>query len=351
MAGKLNYIFVQMKKLKYIPKYLITVLLSLLVAFSSCTDENPVIQNDGPYQFDSARYTWTTDTILNQYSGLVFGLDTSHVYIIGTHSLTFYDGNNYTHHPYGDLYFNAIDGFDPMHIYIAGAYPNGDNRLMKWDGSVYQDIPVPGDTSLSGGLTTVYAKSANEIWFSTIGKIFLSNGSTWTEYEIDSAVGIISFAEFNGNLIAIGRRSYGSINSDLEINVYQYENESWPRIFHNITHYYEKPIIPVKLGNKLYGCLEGLLKFDGSDFYKILESPTGYNMGYTVAGESDDNFLTLITSEHEVFYVNWNGNKWSREIYVVSTENMKKIGSNYYILESPCSSCNFVLLRIGKPNF
>ena len=337
------------KKKSILIKYLICLsLLSTLIY--SCKEENPVTPSTGPYQFDSSRYDWTTDTILYQYSGLVFGLDTSHVYIIGTHSLTFFDGNNYTRHSYGDLYFNAIDGFDPMHIYIAGAYPNGDNRLMKWDGSKYQDIPVPGDTNLSGGLTAVYAKSPSEIWLGSKGKIFLCNGSSCTLYEIDSAVGIITFAEFNEKLIAIGRRSYGLINSDLEINIYQHENNSWTRIFHNLTHYYEKPIIPVKLGNKLYGCLEGLLKFNGSNFDKILESPTGYNLGYTVAGETDDDFLSLVSSEHEIFYVNWNGNKWSREIYVLSTENMKKIGRNFYIVESPCSSCNFIYLRIGRPN-
>ncbi len=67
-----------MKKLINIPKHIRIVLVTCLIVISSCNDEeNPVIINDGPYQFDSARYSWTTDTILNQYSGLVFGLDTS----------------------------------------------------------------------------------------------------------------------------------------------------------------------------------------------------------------------------------------------------------------------------------
>lgn len=339
-----------MKKLKSIPKYLVITLCALIVTISSCNDEeNPVIPNDGPYQFDSSRYTWTTDTILNQFSGLVFGLDTSHVYIIGTHSLTFFDGKNYTRHSYGDLYFNAIDGFDPTHIYIAGAYPNGDNRLMKWDGSNYQDIPVPSDTSLRGGLTAVYAKSANEIWLGSIDKIFFSNGSVCTEYEIDSAFGINSFAELNGKLLAFGRRPLGIKNSDNELYVYQFEEGSWTRIYFKRFPYTEPSVIPVKLGNELYGCMEGLLKFNGSDFNKILDSPSEYNMGYAVAGETANDFLTLFSAEHEIFYVNWNGNKWSREIYVVSTHDMKKIGRNYYILESPCSSCNFVFLRIGRP--
>jgi hypothetical protein len=328
-----------------------SICLILLSFFNySCKEDNPVTPYTGPYQFDSARYTWTTDTILNQYSGLVFGLDTSHVYIIGTHSLTFFDGKNYTRHSYGDLYFNAIDGFEPMHIYIAGAYPNGDNRLMKWDGSIYQDIPVPGDTSLRGGLTAVYAKSPNEIWLGSIDKIFFSNGSICIEYEIDSAFGITAFAEFNGKILAIGRRSYGIINSDVEISVYQFEDGTWTRIYLKRFHYYEKLLIPVKLGNELYGCLDGLLKFNGLDFYKILESPSGFRMGYIVAGETDNEFLTLFSGDNEIFYTIWKENKWSREIYLVSPQDMKKIDRNYYILESPCSSCNFVLLRIGRPN-
>lgn len=339
-----------MKKIKSILIAYLICLSLLCTLVYSCKEENPITPSTGPYQFDSARYTWTTDTILYQYSGLVFGLDTSHVYIIGTHSLTFFDGNNYTRHSYGDLYFNAIDGFDPMHIYIAGAYPNGDNRLMKWDGSIYQDIPVPGDTSLRGGLTAVYAKSASEIWLGSIDKIFFSNGSICTEYEIDSAFGITAFAEFNGKLLAIGRRSHGIKNSDVEIIVYQFEFSTWTRVYLKLYHYYEELLVPVKLGNEPYGCLNGLLKFDGFDFSRILEPPTGYDMAVKVAGNTENEFLTFVFDENDYFYANWNGNKWSREFYVLSTESMKKIGSNYYILEYPCSSCNFVFLRIGRPN-
>jgi len=337
-----------MKKLKAIPKYLIIGLFALIVTISSCSDkENPVIQNTGPYQFDSARYTWTTDTILNQYSGLVFGLDTSHVYIIGTHSLTFYDGNNYTHHPYGDLYFNAIDGFDPIHIYIAGAYPNGDNRLMKWDGSVYQDIAVPGDTSLSGGLTAVYAKSANEIWLGGRGKIFFYNGFNFAEYKIDSASGISAFAVLNGNQLAFGERV---ISTGIQQSIYEYTGNSWTRTYFREFSFYEDPLVPVKIGNELYGCQDGLLMFNGSDFSRILEPPNGYNMAVIIAGNNGNEFLTFLFNEDEQFFANWNGNKWSREKYAVSPHYMKKIGINYYIVESPCSSCNFIYLRIGRPN-
>ena len=336
-----------MKKIKSILIAYLICLSLLCTLVYSCKEENPITPSTGPYQFDSARYTWTTDTILYQYSGLVFGLDTSHVYIIGTHSLTFFDGNNYTRHSYGDLYFNAIDGFDPMHIYIAGAYPNGDNRLMKWDGSIYQDIPVPGDTNLSGGLTAVYAKSAGEIWLGSKGKIFLSNGSACIEYEIESSLRVSAFAELNGKVLAFGRRS---ISSGIEISVYQFEDNSWTRTYFKQFSFYEDPLVQVKIGNELYGCMNGLLKFNGSDFSRILEPPTGYEMAVIVAGNTDNDFLTYLFTEHEAFFANWNGIKWSREKYIVSPDYMKRIGRNYYIVESPCSSCNFIYLRIGRPN-
>ena len=349
MAGKLNSIYKMKMKKSILIAY--SICLSLLSFFNySCKEDNPVTPYTGPYQFDSARYIWTTDTILNQYSGLVFGLDTSHVYIIGTHSLTFFDGKNYTRHSYGDLYFSAIDGFDPMHIYIAGAYPNGDNRLMKWDGSIYQDIPVPGDTSLRGGLTAVYAKSANEIWLGSIDKIFFSNGSTCIEYEIDSAFGITAFAEFNGKPLAIGRRSHGIKNSDVEISVYQFDVSTWNRVYLKRFHYYDEDLlVPVKLGNELYACLNGLLKFNGSDFYRIQEPPAEYDMAVILTGNNNNDFLTCLFTEHEAFFANWNGNKWSREKYIVSPHYMKRIGRNYYIVESPCSLCNFIFLGIGRP--
>ena len=327
-----------------------SICLSLLSFFNySCKGDNPVTPSTGPYEFDSARYTWTTDTILNQYSGEVFGLDTSHVYIIGNHSLTFFDGKNYTRYSFGDLYFSAVDGFDPMHIYIAGAYPNGDNRLMKWDGSIYQDIPVPIDTSLSGGLTAVYAKSASEIWLGSRGKIFFSNGSACIEYEIESSLRVSAFAELNGNVIAFGRRSLGIKNSDVELSVYQFEGNSWLRTYFKLFPYPDEPLVQVKLGNELYGCLDGLLKFNGSGFFKILEPPAGYKMAVIVAGNTSNEFLTYLFTEHEAFFANWNGIKWSREKYIVSPHYMKRIGRNYYIVESPCSSCNFIYLRIGRP--
>lgn len=337
-----------MKKIKFLVLYILFSILGLFIA--SCSNDNP-LNPDGPYQFESARYNWTTDTILYQYTGIIFGLDTSHVYIIGTHSVTFFDGKSYTRHSYGDLYFNAIDGVDPNHIYIAGAFSNGDNRLMKWDGSVFHDISVPGDTNLRGGLTAVYAKSINDIWLGSIGKIFFSNGSSCIEYEIDSAYGISSFAELNGNLIAYGRRPLGILNSDTELYVYKFEGNSWTRIYFRRFSYTGNGIVPVKLGNELYGCMNGLLKFNGSDFYKILEPPTGFDLAVIVGGNTDNEFLTFAFSEHEAFYANWNGNKWSKEFSVISAENMKKVGRNYYLVESPCSSCNFILLHIGRPNF
>lgn len=109
-----------MKKLKYIAKYIIIVLLPLIVAISSCNDEgNLVNQNEEPYQFDSARYEWRTNTLYNSLMRRLFGFDTSHVYFLGTNSLNIYKGESYSSH-FLEIYILIIfGGLDNSNIYFG----------------------------------------------------------------------------------------------------------------------------------------------------------------------------------------------------------------------------------------
>jgi hypothetical protein len=351
-----------MKKLKSIPKYLIIVLFALMVVISSCSDEeNPVNQNDGPYQFDSARYEWRTDTLYNSLLGSLFGFDTSHVYMLGTHSLNIYNGENYSSHFFGDLYFNVIGGLDNSNIYIGGSYPNGDYRLMKWDGSTFTDIPVPSDTSQDYGLTAILVQSQNEIWLGTLGKIFFVDGTSFKVYKIDSASAISKFTFDNGVLLASGRRYLCPSNCDAETYVYKFENSSWTRVFSERILYTSPPFYPAGVGNMLFGIMEeGIFKFNIDLFVKIISSPPPYNLGTVVTGSNENNLLAYgYTSNYDQinnsrYTMNWNGSKWSKEFFESNgLFEMKLVGNNYYCIVPSCISCDRLLLRIGraKKNF
>lgn len=343
-----------MKKLKYIPKYLI-VLFALMFVISSCSDdENPVVPNTGPYEFDSARYEWRTDTLFSKSIGSLFGFDTSHVYLLGTHSLNIYNGESYSSHFFGDLYFNVIGGLDNSNIYIGGSYPNGDYRLMKWDGSTFTDIPVPSDTSQDYGLTAILVQSQNEIWLGTLGKIFFVDGTSFKEFKIDSASAISSFTFDNGILLASGRRSLCQIGCGSETYVYKFENSSWIKIFSETIPYADPPFFPLSLGNRLYGLMEdGIFDFNNGKFTKIMNPPSPYEFGIALAGSNENDILGYGHIENYDYtandcIINWNGSKWSKEFENLGLLEMKKIGESYYCILPAPIFWNRLHLKIGK---
>ena len=181
-----------MKKIIFIPVYISVVLCSILIV--SCSDNNPVTSQDGPYQFDSSRYEWRTDTLYSSYVSNLFGFDTSHVFFLGTHSLSIYNGANYSSYAFDDMRFNVIGGIDNSNIYIGGWYPNGDYRVMKWDGATFTDLPVPSDTATKYGITGILVQSPNEIWLGTEGKIFFADGISFEPMLVFRKICIVIFS-------------------------------------------------------------------------------------------------------------------------------------------------------------
>ena len=347
-----------MKKIKFISEYLIIVLLALMIATSSCNnEENSVIPSDGPYQFDSARYEWRTDTLYSKFMGSLFGFDTSHVFMLGTHSLNIYNGESYSSHFFGDLYFNVIGGLDNSNIYIGGSYPNGDYRLMKWDEGTFTDIPVPSDTSQKDGFIAILVMSSTEIWLSAPGKIFFVDGISFKEYKIDSASSITRFTVNNGVLLASGRRYLCPANCDAETYVYKFENSSWTKIFSEIVPSNDPPFYPSALGNMLFGIMgEGIFDFNNGRFNKVINSPSPYNLGISMTGSNENNFLVFgYTSNYDYttseYTMNWNGYKWSKEFNESGgVYEMKMVGDNYYCIVPAYSPFDIALLRIGRKN-
>lgn len=340
-----------MNKINSNTKYSIIVLFALMVTISSCSDEvNPVIPNEGPYQFDTARYEWRTDTLYNSLMGSMFGFDTSHVYILGTHSLNIYNGESYTSHFFGDLYFNVIGGLDNSNIYVGGSYPNGDYRLMKWDGGTFTDIPVPSDTSQDYGITAILVKSQNEIWLGTLGKIFSVDGISFKEYKIDSASAISSFTFEDNVLFSSGRRNLCPIGCGAESYVYKFENSSWIKIFSETIPYADPPFFPVSLGNRLYGLMEeGIFNFTNGKFTKIINPPSSYEFGIALAGSNENDILAYGHTTNYNYTINWNGSKWSKEFEANGgLLEMKKVGVNYYCILPGAIFWDRLFLRIGR---
>lgn len=340
-----------MNKIKSIPVFLVAVVLCLIL-IDSCSDkENPVIPADEVYQFDSSRYEWSTDTIDYPYINVIFGFDSSNVYFLGNHALYIYDGKSYTPHNLSDLYFNVIGGIDPANVFIGGSYPNGDYRLVKWNGISFQDIPTPSDTTQDIGFTAISVKSEKEIWLASQGKLFFYDGTYFKEFEIDSTSVIKYFTEQDGKLLASGRRYLCPANCDAETNIYQFGNNIWTKIYSSRLPFYEPQFYPVQIGEKLFGNMqEGIFGFDNSNFHKIINSPFPYLIGSIASGKDINQILTVAFSNDEQFYVNWNGSIWSKE-FVESgfIENVTIIDQLYYTVINECSSCNYVLIRKGRP--
>jgi hypothetical protein len=343
----------KMKKIKSIPVYLLVVVVVCLLFMFSCNEDSPVTPSDGPYQFDSARYNWTTDTIYSQYAKQIFGFDSTHIYIIDNHSLIIFDGKNYSQHFLGDLYFSAIDGLDPQNIYIAGAYPDGNYRFVKWDGVTYQNIPSPSDTNQTFGFTSLFVKSPTEIWLGTFGKLFLYDGLNFTEFLIDSTYGVRYITENEGRILASGRKPFcpdsNFINCDVETFVYQYENNHWMKIDSVYKRFDEPEFYPAVIDKKLYGIMqEGIFNFTGSDFSKIINSPSPYFITFKVEGKNLNELTGVAFSNNDQFFINWNGKKWSKELSDPGgIFEIRNIGEDYYAL-SECPICFFKFFRKGK---
>lgn len=342
-----------MKKIISIPVYFFVFLCSMLIV--SCSDDNPVTSQDGPYQFDKARYEWRTDTLYSSYVSNLFGFDTSHVFFLGTHSISIYNGENYSSYAFDDMRFNVIGGLDNYNVYIGGKYPNGDYRVMKWDGASFTDIPMPSDTATEYGITGILVQSPNEIWLGTQGKIFFADGVSFKEYKIDSASVISRITLNNGVLLASGRRIfYNNVHGESETYVYKFENASWVKIYSEIIPNIDQQVFPSQLGNELFGVMEeGVFGFNNSSFVKMISSPSPYKLGGILSGSNENEILAYGYSENydesNAFTINWNGSKWSKEFKEPGgMYEMKKVGDNYYCIVPSYSPYDRALLRIGR---
>jgi len=341
-----------MKKIKSVPVIFYAIVL-ISIIMSGCTEDNPIIP-DGPYQFDSARYEWTTDTLYSEFTRKIFGLDSNHIYLSDNQSMFIYDGTNYSQHIINDMLFSEVGGIDPNNIYVSGSYFNGDYRLEKWNGAVYQNIPAPQNTGPGFGFSCIFVRDYNEIWLGASGKIFLYNGANFTEYNIDSGDVPIMIVENENRLLAVNNRAHCPdstfTNCDKETVVYELINNVWVKVnstfsFHNSTEFY-----PVKIGMSLFGNSHlGIFNFLDSKFTKFLNSPSPYLFNRVIGGSDINEFMTLGFDNVDQFYINWNGIKWSKEINDVSNiKDIKRISNNYYAIVENCFACTYVLFRKGK---
>ena len=194
-------------------------------------------------------------------------------------------------------------------------------------------------------------KSEKEIWLASQGKLFFYDGAVFKEFEIDSTSIIKYFTKQDGKLLASVRRYLCSANCDADTNVYQFDNNIRIKIYSSRGPFYEPPFYPVQIGEKLFGNMQkGIFNFENSNFHKIIDSPFSYLIGSIVSWKDINQILTVAFSNDEQFYVNWNGSIWSKKfVETVFIENVTIIDQLYYTVINECSSCNYVLIRKGRP--
>jgi len=317
-----------MKKIISIPVYiLVIVLCSVFVV--SCSEDSPVTPDEeGPYQFDSARYTWSFQYFQEEF--LTFdAFDTSNIYILGLNALVKCDGYNFNYNYYNSPSFTPLSmgSYDKNNIYIGGHQTSVINYgipiLKKWNGTVFEEIPIPNPQDRRYQISAINAINEDEVWFgSTKGDLIYYNSGVFEFFRIDSTFIITMFGTDEiGNYYSVASKTVFDSQTVDYLKIYKKiaDNWEWSLVFSEEypESQYLKEITPSKIKLNIAGFENNIIeKFTGTDFREVFQIKpfTAYPM--TRLSDSNTNYFTLPgkIGSHGFELFNWNGIKWSREV-------------------------------------
>ncbi|MCB0728087.1 MAG: hypothetical protein KDD00_11525 [Ignavibacteriae bacterium] len=316
-----------MKKLKSIPVYFLMII-NLSLFLNSCSNDNPVNSPppDQPYDYDSARFDWTVDTLggsgfLYGFLGSLWAVDTNEILIPnifensllhlkdGVKTITYYPAENRVGLILDD---DQNNGYRIGDVLIGNFYQP---IIQKWDGSAFVDISNPQNFDRNFFIWTAMIKNDNEMWFGlTDGTVVKYDGKNFTSYP-SLGPDIVFTKIFYDNLNQLTILAWDPHHKidHTEFFVFQLINDTWVKVFAD----YDM-LRPIR-----YNTIENsIIASSSNGFYKLVDSTlvptlTVPNI-YYLTFDATSNSNILITGYHRIEnyispFFHWNGKKWSRE--------------------------------------
>lgn len=215
-----------------LPLFVISLLFSGV--FVSCSENNPINNDNDPSIVDSNLFVWKFDTLQIRPSLGMYIADTNKIFIPGNHYSVYINNGSiqYISHNDNDFAGWSITGTDVNNVYIGGSsISQNRSKLKKWNGSAIEDIPMPIDTS--NDIYSMEAVSPNDIWIATdkpivyryYNQIFYTY--RFNNYDTNLVTGII-FKDKSGEIFTHFLK-YASGENDY-VYMFKFENESWVQI-------------------------------------------------------------------------------------------------------------------------
>ncbi len=315
----------------------------ICISFFSCSENNPVIPStDTTYNYDSARYDWTVERLFISPDADIYVPDTNNFYTLTDGYLLWEHEAKIDYIPLPNS-CSGLGGLDNNNIYLPGfqVYSGADRnviRILKFNGSTFTDLMFPTDTVASENiLNYVSPYSENEVWFASgySSKIYKYDGASFHLYNLDSgykpSVGFVK----NNSGVFIHALNYTGQFPDTS-RIYKYDGTKFIPVY-SVRAYTPYPTnfqMSVMNNNYYSPRYDGLYRFTGSDFVKIISPPVHFSG--KVGGRNETDFLIEDYSGNysdPKYFLNWNGSKWSKEIPRLpfsSSSNIYKINNNYY---------------------
>ncbi len=306
----------------------------------SCYD-NPVVNDEQPFSFDSARFNVTYKEDMFPMN-MAYITDTDKIFLSDYGGFSFYKNGEFLYKPFNtNFYAYNIDGVNENNVYLSGTEIIYNNRsrykLIKWNGVDFESIQMK-DT-FSGDhheFTSIYCKSPNEMWLGGgDGTAWKYDGILFTKYILDTVgipnLGIYSYLLSDANDKTCCVQVRDSTNPEVTWGIRYFKfyklnnNDEFELTCSQKYVNTDGPAFPKRVGNKMYTATkEGVFEFDGYNFSKVTDiGPIKFPLGY-VAGTGPNDLMISgsepINGYQSACLYHWNGIKWSKENKILPFE-------------------------------
>lgn len=339
--------------MKFFLKY--CVFITLLLLLIGCEEDPVTPPPAGDYEFDSARFNWSVDTLPGWGYGTfsIFSPDTTTIYATNDVADAFIiikNGITSTYY-FNDFSPHYVWGLSQNEVYIGGGRNTGNiylPHLKKWNGASFEEIYIATKDSLEGVIGAGIINSSSDMWFANNRKIFRYESGNFAEFEISDSNRIPYGFFLNSNLnpTFISNTLNEQTDTIFRNYIYEWNNGSVIQTYMN-TWYPGNPNYTWMqvANNEIYGMNDKMIyKFHHPNFIPYIPVPDHlfYTSGAMVAGNSLQDFVVMmydytlsINGNLENLH-HWNGTKFSNEeigINILSggRVSMHRMNDDYFI--------------------
>lgn len=334
------------------------IFMTLLLLIIGC-DEDPITPPPaGDYEFDSARFNWSVDTVNDWGFDLfsVYSPDTSEIFAAnnnGDYLLHIHKGIQ-TRYYFSDFSPHYVGGTSSNEVYIGGGKFNGSiylPHLKKWTGGGFIDIDIPTKYPIEEVIGNGVINSGNDMWLCTQRKLIRYDGSQFTEY-IFTDTSRIPFGFFlkNGTTPTIVS-NYLNTDKDtiLRNYIYELQGDTVVKTFQNTWYQSNNGyVFMYNLKENIYGFgNDRVYDFIFPNFIPNVIAPEGYYMtlGKVTGNNMNDLICVMGGGEpptpfgpFEWFY-HWDGIKFSKEnaeipdwVFLSFLKDFFRMNDDYFIV-------------------